>query len=373
MIGGKYLSDKSIVKQRFIFLDFIKTLAIYLVCFYHFNSLSINFLKNPSFSTFLNYFIKGIASVGVPLFFMVNGALMLNRNYDLKTHIKKIFNIVVLTVIWAMITLLALSAIRENPYSVREFINSLWTLERGTISHLWFLQALVCVYILFPLIKEVYDKENKSLLKYVLVGVFVFTFGNVLLNMIVNIIEFIARTNYISLSRFNFFDRFSMFRGSYAYTIVYFILGALLLAKLKSGIKIKSKTMIALLIISMLALFLYGTMMSYSNKRIYDTVWSGYDTVMILLASISIFSLSFFAENKLKKISPVVKLIGENTLGIYFVHRIVGSILKIFYRTLSFNRSIFFNLILAALIVALSLALTLLLKKIPIIKLLFRI
>ena len=63
--------------------------AIYFVCFYHYNNLNIDFLSNPSISTYFNYFIRGIASTGVPLFFMVNGELMLNKDYDLKKHIKK--------------------------------------------------------------------------------------------------------------------------------------------------------------------------------------------------------------------------------------------------------------------------------------------
>lgn len=367
------MSTKSISKERFIYLDFIKVLAIYLVCFYHFNKISINFLSKPSFLTYLGYFIKGIASTGVPLFFMVNGALMLNRNYDLTKHIKKIITIIILTIAWAIITLLMLAYIGGYSYSITEFINALWTLEKGTISHLWFLQALVCVYILFPLIKEVYDKRDKSLLKYIMAVVFIFTFGNVLLNIISNFIEVIMGTNYMTSSRFNFFDRFSMFRGSYAYTIVYFILGAILIEKLKNGMKVKPMTMIALFIVSMIALFSYGVMMSYSNERIYDTVWNGYDTIMTLLICISIFVLSFLAENKMDKISNVMRLIGENTLGIYFVHRMVGSVLKIYYKTLSFSTSILFNLLLAAVIVVISLLITLILKRVPIVKLLFEI
>lgn len=367
------MSTKSITKERFIYLDFIKGLAIYFVCFYHYNNFNTDFLSNPSISTYLSYFIKGIGSTGVPLFFMVNGALMLNRNYDLKKHIKKIINIIVLTITWGIITLLILALIKGNTYSILSFTKALWTWELGTINHLWFLQTLVCIYILYPVIKEVYDIEDKKVLKYILVVIFIFTFGNVLLNMGANILESILGENYITGRRFNFFNNFNLFTGFYAYSLVYFIIGALLLEELRNDMKINVKQIVIIFIIGMSILFLYGIIMSNSNKEIYDTVWYGYDTIMTLLVCISIFILSYLAKNKLDKVSSIIQLIGENTLGIYFIHTIVGSVLKPYYITLTFSTSILFNLIFGIIVMVISLIITLVLKRIPIIKSLFKI
>ncbi|HBF7094557.1 TPA: acyltransferase [Clostridioides difficile] len=367
------MSSKSISKERLIYLDFIKVLAIYFVCFYHYNNFNTDFLSNPSISTYLSYFIKGIASTGVPLFFMVSGALMLNRNYNLNKHIRKIINIIILTIIWGMITLLILSPIKGNSYSIPGFVKALWTWEQDTINHLWFLQTLVCVYILYPLIKEVYDIEGKKVLNYILIVIFIFTFGNVLLNMVANIVESILGINYITNHEFNFFNNFNLFRGFYAYTLVYFIVGALLLEKLKNDMRINVNQIIMIFIIGISTLFLYGVMMSNSNKEVYGTVWNGYDTIMTLLMCISIFILSYISNSKLDKLSSVVQLIGENTLGIYFVHRMVGSILKPYYITLTFSTSIISNLVFGIVVMAMSLIITLVLKRIPIIKSLFKI
>lgn len=304
---------------------------------------------------------------------MVNGALMLNRDYDLKKHIRKIINIFILMILWAVITLLILAPIKGNNYSILEFAKALWRLESGTINHLWFLQTLVCLYIIYPLIKEVYDKEDKRLLKYIVTVIFIFTFGNVLLNMIANILESILGINYITSNTFNFFNNFNLFRGFYAYSLVYFIIGAVLLEKLNNDMKINAQQMIVIFIIGMSLLFIYGIMMSHSNKEIYDTVWYGYDTIMTLLICLSIFILSFIAKNKLHNASNIIQLIGENTLGIYFLHRIVGSVLKSYYVTFIFSTSILFNLVFGVIVMVISLLITLILKKVPLIKLLFRI
>ncbi len=364
---------KSISKERFVYLDFIKTLAIYFVCFYHYNNFNTGFLSDPSISTYSSYFVKSIASTGVPLFFMVNGALMLNRNYNLNKHIKKTINIIILTIVWGIITLLILSVIRGTSYSIFDIAKALWTCESGTINHLWFLHALVCIYILYPLIKEVYDIEDKKVLKYILVVIFIFTFGNVLLNIAANIVESVLGVNYLTNNRFNFFSTFNLFRGFFAYSLVYFIVGALLLEKLKNNMKINIVQFIIVFIIGMITLFLYGVMMSKSNKETYDIIWNGYDTIMTLLVCISIFVLSYVAKNKLDKISNIVQLIGENTLGIYFIHIMVGSVLKPYYTTLTFSTSILSNLIFGIVIMAISLMITLTLKRIPLIKSLFKI
>lgn len=123
--------------------------------FYHFNNLPTDILSNPSFFNYLNYGIEGLASAGVPLFFMVNGALMLNRSYNLRKHVRKIIAICILTVVWGILTLAILIPIKGDSYTAIQFAKALVEWKQFRIFHLWFLQTLVCLYILFPLIKGI--------------------------------------------------------------------------------------------------------------------------------------------------------------------------------------------------------------------------
>lgn len=79
-------------KKRYYSLDFIKTLAIFLVCFYHFSTMNINILEDGSITSYITYYIYGFSSICVPLFFMVNGSLMLNRSYKFNEHVKRLIN-----------------------------------------------------------------------------------------------------------------------------------------------------------------------------------------------------------------------------------------------------------------------------------------
>jgi len=359
--------------ERLEYLDTIKSVAIFFVCFYHFNTLSSNFLDNPSLTTYFHYFITGVASAGVPIFFLVSGALMLNRGYDLKKHIKKSINISILTIVWAVITLVILIPIFNDSYNFISFAEALWNWKQQRINHLWYLPTLVIIYLLFPIIKEIYDKKDKRILCFFLVTVFIFTFGNVFLSILANLTEWFLNINYLEGS-FNFFNIFNPFDGFYAYSVVYFIVGGLLLTWLKND-KVKYSNILLLFTVAFTTtlLFLYGIVLSFSNNKVYDTVWGGYDTIMTLIMALCIFVLASKGKIRNLAFAKLIKIIGTNTLGIYFLHVIVGSFLMEYYVLLPYNHNIFLNLLFGILILMASLLIALLLKKIPIVNRLFRI
>lgn len=361
------------MKERYVFLDFMKVFSIFSVCFYHYNNLNIDILNHSSVLTYFNYFMKGIASTGVPLFFMVNGVLMLNRTYSLRKLIIRILKIILIVLIWGILTLLLLMIIEGRQYSPLSFVRALWHWEVNTVNHLWFLQTLVCIYMIFPVLKLIYDQEDKMIRLYFLGLLFLFTFGNVLIYMIVNIGEFMIGVNFLKKPEFNFFNQFNPFRGLRAYSVIYFMSGALILRNLKENPKIHSKRWIFLIIVGLILLGFYGIIMSHSNQALFDTVFRGYDSMMTLGMTIGIFILSYLGRYSLNSFASVLTLIGQNTLGIFLVHRMVGSYLKRYFVHWILSSYLVTNLCFAAIVMAVSLGIVLLLKRIPVINLLFQI
>lgn len=92
------------------FIDSIKTLAIFLVVFYH--------LSGSHVQSTIDYLIISIASMGVPLFFAVNGFLILSKNVDPRKHILKTIRLYILTICWSFITVLSLILINGDKYSI---------------------------------------------------------------------------------------------------------------------------------------------------------------------------------------------------------------------------------------------------------------
>ncbi|KAB1155864.1 acyltransferase [Flavobacterium luteum] len=359
------------IKKRYDFIDLLKAIAIFFVVMFHFNYLQIDFLIGNDNISYINYFIKSILCTCVPLFFFVNGALLLNKSsLDLKNHIFKMGNIIILTVVWGIITLLALSIIRNEKLSFLEVIKGVYYLKDGWINHIWFLEALICIYIFFPLIFHVF-KNNVNSFYFFFACVMLLTFGNSFISNCATVISFLSQKMLDSQLTQNHFKEFNPFRGMHGYSIGYFLLGGLLFYH-KDFINRKKYRLIAIITIplSMLLLFLYGVIVSKKQNQIWNIVWYGYDTIFALILVAAIFVLSLKYQHK-GIFGKGIHLIGENSLGIYFLHIIIGDFLKPFYSEIEFNQTIVVNIIFASIILLSSLFIVLLFKKIPIVKHLF--
>lgn len=361
--------------NKYDFIDLLKAIAIFFVVTYHYNHLNFDIVNNQEISTYLNYFLKSILSTCVPIFFFVNGALLLNKTIDLNRHIKKIITIVLLVIIWAILTKLILILIRSETTSIQLFIKSLWSWRVGWTNHLWFLQALVVIYVFYPLIKTAYDNEQKNIYFFFSVA-FLATFGSSFLQSIETILKFsIIKDPYGLVENLNIFDsRFNPLRGIYGYSIVYFIAGGLLFKHQKLFRDKKWKILAVItLTTSMLALTMYGVIVSKNTHKLYDITWSGYNTIPTFLMVISIFIISLDYKSNETILSKLIIAIGKNSLGIYFTHVIWGSLLirGIYY--LPHPKSIPSSLLLSISITLISYFSVLILKETPVLRKLFQI
>lgn len=83
--------------------------------------------------------------------------------------------------------------------------------------------ALICIYILFPMLKTSYDVNKKIFFCFIVVCA-AMTLGNDFLNMIVTYLSWKYRdTHYIYQE--NWFNMFNPFRGIYAFLLYTFVLG----------------------------------------------------------------------------------------------------------------------------------------------------
>ena len=170
--------DINVNKKRHDFVDLLKAIAIIFVLFYHFSIMNIDFIHNEDLICYLNYYLKSLLSTCVPIFFFVNGGLLLNKSsLDIKRHVIKTIKILILTILWGIITLLILSLIRQENLSFIEIIKGVYFLKMGYINHLWFFQALFIIYIIYPLLFSTMKSSIKAFYFFAL-AVFIFTFLN---------------------------------------------------------------------------------------------------------------------------------------------------------------------------------------------------
>lgn len=91
--------------------------------------------------------------------------------------------------------------------------------------HLWYMGALVCIYILFPLLKVVFDNSRKVFIYFTVVCA-ILTFGNELINHFITILLNTAGL-YEGIIDVNWFNDFNPFRNIFGYAFVYFCVGGL--------------------------------------------------------------------------------------------------------------------------------------------------
>ena len=354
-------------ENRFAHIDLLETIAIMAVVCYHCSLYSFDIIANPGVHTYISYYFNSLLSVGVPLFFFANGYLLLSKDFDLKKHIFKTIRLTVITCIWAVIKILILMPVRGEMLSVKEIITKIWHLENGWVNTLWYMGALICIYILFPLIKNAFDNSKKTFTYFTIIAG-ILTVGNELINHLGTTALYILPLSDTSLIGINLFNMFNPFSGFPGYSVFYFCMGGMLLQYKERILSISAAgrniICVATLLISTLLLTLLGCMYSHINGAPFDTVYSGYDSIFTFVNVICIFILCL----GFTKDICLFYLISSCTLGIYLIHDIFIHILRPALLDIPLCNSIWFDMVFAAVLIGVCTVLSLIIKKIPLIK-----
>ena len=356
--------------QRIHYIDLMETLAMLFVVAYHLSNLNYKPMDIPGAEASINYYIRCIFVCCVPLFLITNGYLLFHHSFDLKHHLKKTVKYVVLTLIWAVLTQLSADWAKNVSHSPRAFIETILT-WRYDVIYLWYMGALTIIYLLFPLLKLVYDK-NRKLLVYFCVMLSLFTFGNRLINHLATVYYALRGEELTWVVMENWFSMFNPVAEIPGYTIVYFCLGAFLqdfLDWLKRFNRRRINLMATLGLVILLAVHaLYFTILSRASNMYCCPLWYGYETVtgfgitlcMVILLSNYKGAHSFGAKS--------LQRISSNTLGIYFMHMMLVHPLRTLVYPIPALCNLPMNLILSAAVILVCLGVTLVLKKVPLLR-----
>ena len=260
------------------YIDVLKLISVFFVIYYHAFMVDIDILS-MRLGAFINYALHAVFSICVPMFFLVNGFLLLRKPLDIKKHTTRMFKLVLCVVFWNAICAL-LNLLMDHNFNVRDYARKLLSAD-----YMWFLQALFIVYVFSPMIKHVFDNA-KSLFYWFFAVTAILTFGNETIAIVVNYAEYALGVNYLDFS-YNFFGDFNAFKGVYGYPIVYFMMGGIIQEIRKPPCHI----LIAGGLISWFFLALYGCMMTFSNNELYDIVFMGYDKIFTFALTVFVFCL----------------------------------------------------------------------------------
>lgn len=359
-------ANSVVFTKRDFHIDFIEFFAIAFVLLYHSTLDYYNILEDDNSLHNFRYYLRSILSTCVPLFFFANGFLLLNKKFDLRKHIYKTIKITSLYFVWSALTIFIKMYICGQFLGIKETISSIIFLKLGWNNHLWFLKVLVVIYIIFPIIKYIYD-SNRALFIYFIVICSISTFGCNILSNIASVMVYIIGSHRV-FDGYDFTFAFSPMKEWHWWAFVYFCVGGICYQYKNKIVAISAhkRNLLALfaIIVNSFLLYLIGVMYSHLNDKMYDIVWDGYDTIFTFINVISIYILCLNLNRGVKWI----QIISINTLGIYLIHGFFIFSMRPILKAIGFSGSFLHTFLFAFFALAASLATTTLIRKIRFIK-----
>ena len=164
------MSTSTGLKSSILWIDLIRTLAIFLVVMVHVSGQLTNaWGEIPEGQWIVGDIYGGMARICVPLFFMISGYLLLPRSEPLGIfYSKRMPRILIPLVVWSLIYL----GWYCNGHASACTASFAWDLllRQGTYYHLWFLYSLLSIYLVLPVLRLMIRPDTDKRILWYLIG-----------------------------------------------------------------------------------------------------------------------------------------------------------------------------------------------------------
>ena len=146
------------MKRRNFHFEIIRAVACLLVIAIHVSNLYNRAFPEIGIGSYgIALLVNSIARVSVPLFFMLSGALLAGRKPDIHKSIHRVWKFLWITVLWVAFYLVWTRVYLKQPYDFRMLLSV------PPSTHLWFLYAILAIYLALPLIQTLTRAMDDSL------------------------------------------------------------------------------------------------------------------------------------------------------------------------------------------------------------------
>lgn len=332
-------------------LDVLKIMACFSVVVLHVSGI----IATNSSEYSINHTLYYTAGLAVPIFFMVNGNLLLNKNNISYNYIlKKIINILFVVFSWNILMFLAKLIVK------RKMINPFYTsfsnlIQKEYFWQFWFFGALIIIYLVLPILYK-YFNDCKSAI--IITGIFV------VISLIIDLLSLIRSFEGHSIIQVHIIQTFRVWTW-----FAYYLLGGLLgKQQIKEYLLNNISNFInwIIFLIALISINVYQYNVSFLYKNFHAEFF--YDNIITFIWIISLFMLTCRQNFTVKK-NKFIDLLSSNIMGIYIVH---VTVIKFFTHFYKFDTSIT-NIGFIFIVFITSLILTLIISKIPLVNRLIRI
>lgn len=314
---------QSNAKEKNVALDIIRIIAILAVVLLH---MSGNYVLGYDISTaeYLSAnILDSLSRIGVPLFLMVSGALMLDerRSVSMDSVLRKnVKSVAILTVLWSLIYAVVFAVLfplwwGQTP-SIGGFISEA---VKGPF-HIWYLYMIIGLYLATPFLRAFVKKDDPRLARSFLIIALASQF-------LLPVIAMLCRLNNGFACLSQLIERLHLhFFGGY---VAYYLLGWYMV-----HVGMRKAGRIALYLLGLAGavfIFVYAQLTGDFN-----TVY-GELGLPVFFYSTAVFSiLSSLKPSFSEKTSARIGSLSRMTFGVYLIHPLVQRVLR---EILSYNGS----------------------------------
>lgn len=321
--------------SRNVGIDVLKVVACFLIVSLH----TIN-------STFglLHRIIISTSVIGIPIFFTASGLFILSKDSVKYSYIfKKIGKVLAVCFMWECLYSIVLFIVKHE---WRPFLGSFLYdfLQKGLFFHFWYLGSMIILYLLCPILHKLIKRKPK-----LFIGLTIYL-G--IVNVLLDVMQLIEGKQFV----LNVVQTLRIWIW-----LFYFMSGGVIavLCKKKSKIQL-SYAWLCISYLIMLSWILLGRRYVYGNLII-EGDYSGLPIILFVLGCTAFFYKKSNVDSAFVKLSHAAKY----NMGIYIIHPFVLSILGHFFEKFMSDKLL--NILFCLIVYFVSLLITKIIYKIPVI------
>jgi surface polysaccharide O-acyltransferase-like enzyme len=301
--------SKQAEPSHYNWIDLIRVVAVFQVVLVHLSY--VIFFKEDLLSPnwIAANFYDSFSRMGVPLFFMVSGYLLLGKSEPVAYFFHKRFvKVGIPTLFWSLVYLLwSTEAYRNGTMSsLGVLLSMLKAIYLGDVEiHLWFLYILIGIYLVVPILRIFVAAASRRDLTYFVVLWFIAT------------------------SLFELAQRILGFPTALVVPVVSGYVGYFMLGYLLGGVTLSRRNRLLSVIgcIIAIAVTFLGTNMLSRQSGPIDAYFYSYFSPPTVLASLCGFLLLKDMGQNLGRAGKVVQAVSTTSFGIFLIHILVIQLL----------------------------------------------
>ncbi len=322
----------NISKNRIIWMDVARFIALISISLNHafFRAFDLNkrlaevVLKDVDFSLFISIILYFFSRLGVSLFLMITGALILSKKFETTEDIKyyyknNLLRILITSEIWMAIMYLIIVISKIPGYDIPEargllignFFKTMLFDMKYTYGNMWYIPMILSVYTILPLIAVGLNKLGK---KIILVPLAVVIVSGML---IPNILEIMYMLGY----EMDFFSSI-MSENVFSIYVPYVLVGYFIS---KGMLKSIPSTPIAILAFANFLMSCFYIIWYAKTEYYYDI---SYYHILTLLTSTFVFELIRRYGDRLRYLRKPVVYISRISFSVFFIHIIIMEFMR---------------------------------------------